>query len=67
VLDRPSIERLYGRRYLRDDPDSQHLARFIAAELPYMDYRETLCFYEHVAKRCTNDDLRWAAQDQPRH
>jgi hypothetical protein len=39
---------LYGERYLegRDDPDTLEFKRFVACELHYLDYRETLTWYD---------------------
>lgn len=44
--------KLRGKRYLkeilRDDPAERDFARFVLYELPYLDYEETLAWYERA-------------------
>jgi hypothetical protein len=43
---------LYGLRYLegRDDADTRELKRFVEHELHYLDFRQTLAWYEELGK-----------------
>jgi hypothetical protein len=46
---------LRATRYLRENNEA--LAKFIVTELPYLDYKETLSFYERVVPLLDNDGV----------